>query len=95
MEKWYFYRICFQAASPLTIIQLSDIHHQQDYLPGGNAACGLPLCCRINQGPPLNPDAAAGYWGNGGCDVPMHHFENTLEQIKKTHKVKNPSFSIG
>jgi hypothetical protein len=64
-------------------------------LPGGNAACGLPICCRTNQGPPLNPNAAAGYWGNGGCDIPMHHFENTLQQIKNTHKVKNLSFSIG
>ncbi|XP_023725625.1 sphingomyelin phosphodiesterase [Cryptotermes secundus] len=74
------------AASPLTIIQLSDIHQQEDYLPGGNAACGLPICCRINQGPPPSPDAAAGYWGNGGCDIPMHHFENTLKQIKNTHE---------
>ncbi|KAJ4436564.1 hypothetical protein ANN_16597 [Periplaneta americana] len=70
-----------------TIIQLTDIHHDPIYLTDGNAVCGEPMCCRSVQGNPGNPDAAAGFWGDyRECDTPWHAFEDTLQQIKKTHE---------
>ncbi|PNF14903.1 hypothetical protein B7P43_G04321 [Cryptotermes secundus] len=75
------------AADVLTIVQLSDIHHDPTYLPGGNAVCGKPMCCRSSQGSPENRDASAGYWGDyRSCDTPWNIFEDTVQQIKRTHQ---------
>jgi hypothetical protein len=77
----------------LTIIHMTEIHYDPIYLPGGNTACGAPMCCRSTQGSPPSPEAAAGYWGDyRGCDIPMHHFENTVQQIKTAHQVNNHYF---
>lgn len=84
----YYSQTCFQDADVLTIIQLSDIHYEPPYLPGGNAECDAPMCCRNDQGQPSNPEAAAGYWGDYNCDTPWNVFDDTLKQIKKTHPVK-------
>lgn len=79
-----------QAADILTIIQLSDIHYEPDYLIGGNAECKQPMCCRSDQGAPENSGAAAGYWGDyRSCDTPWNTFDDTVQQIKKTHQVSN------
>lgn len=67
---------------------MSDIHHDPIYLPGGNAVCDAPMCCRSDQGTPVNPDAAAGFWGDyRSCDLPWNVFQDTVQQIKKTHQV--------
>lgn len=74
---------------------MTDIHYDPIYLVGGNTACGQPMCCRSVQGPPPTPEAAAGYWGDQrGCDIPMHHFEATLQQIKTAHPVVNHCFNV-
>jgi hypothetical protein len=76
----------------LTIVQISDIHHDPIYLAEGNAECGEPMCCRNTQGNPKNPAAAAGYWGDyRNCDTPWNAFVDTLQQVKKTHQVMNHS----
>jgi hypothetical protein len=50
------------------------------------------MCCRNTQGNPKNPAAAAGYWGEyRKCDTPWKVLEDTLQQVKKTHQVKNRS----
>jgi hypothetical protein len=90
MTMKYFSKTHLQPADILTIIQLSDIHHEPDYLPDGNAVCNAPMCCRSDQGPPANPSAAAGYWGDyRDCDTPWNAFNDTVQQIKRTHQVRN------
>jgi hypothetical protein len=64
------------------------------YMPNGNAECGEPMCCRNTQGKPKNHDAAAGYWSDyRNCDVPWQTVQNTLQHIKKNHKVRNFVFA--
>jgi hypothetical protein len=88
----YYSKICFQADDTLTILQLSDIHYEPTYLPGGNAECDAPMCCRNDQGLPPRPEAAAGYWGAYTCDTPWNVFDETMMQIKKAHQVKTHAF---
>lgn len=58
------------------------------YMPNGNAECGATMCCRSDQGKPDRPEAAAGYWGDyRDCDIPWQTVQNTLQQIKQSHKV--------
>jgi hypothetical protein len=72
----------------MTIIQITDIHYDPMYMPNGNAECNAVMCCRRDQGQPETPDAAAGYWGDyRDCDIPWHTVQNTLQQIKESHKV--------
>lgn len=74
-------------ADIITIIQLSDIHYEPDYLLGGNAVCKAPMCCRSDQGPPENSNAAAGYWGDyRSCDTSWNTFNNTVQQIKRRNQ---------
>jgi hypothetical protein len=84
----YYSKTCFQDADILTIVQLTDIHYQATYLPGGNAECNEPMCCRSDQGLPSTPEAEAGYWGAFTCDTPWNVFDDTMTQIKKAHPVK-------
>jgi len=58
------------------------------YLPGGNAECDAPMCCRSDQGLPPRPEAEAGYWGSYTCDAPWNVFDDTMKQIKKALPVK-------
>ncbi|KAJ9595713.1 hypothetical protein L9F63_013126 [Diploptera punctata] len=75
------------AEDPVTIVQVTDIHHDPIYKPDGNAVCGEPMCCRSKQGNPETPAAAAGYWGDYRyCDLSWHAFEDALQQIKKNHE---------
>ena len=93
MLKYYF-KTRFQDADILTIVQMTDIHYQPTYLPGGNAECDAPMCCRSDQGQPPRPEAAAGYWGAFTCDAPWNIFDDTMKQINKSHPVrKNMRYS--
>ena len=79
---------CFQKEEPLTIVQITDIHHDPSYTIDGNAECREPLCCRNTQGKPETLKASAGYWGDyRKCDLSWHGFENALQQIKKSQRV--------
>ena len=48
----------------LQIVQITDIHVDPYYVPGSNADCGEPLCCRHTSGIPKHPSKAAGVWGD-------------------------------
>jgi hypothetical protein len=48
----------------LQIVQITDIHVDPYYVPGSNADCGEPLCCRHTSGPPKTSNKAAGVWGD-------------------------------
>jgi sphingomyelin phosphodiesterase len=71
----------------MKILQLTDIHIDPNYVVGGNAECDEPTCCRFDQGTPENATGAAGYWGDyRDCDLPMHAFQNLIDQAS-THTV--------
>ncbi|XP_059469122.1 sphingomyelin phosphodiesterase-like [Neocloeon triangulifer] len=68
------------------VLQLTDVHVDPNYRVGGNAACDEPTCCRFDQGDPINSTGAAGYWGDyRDCDLPVHAFENLIDQASSAH----------
>jgi sphingomyelin phosphodiesterase len=72
----------------LKVLQLTDFHVDTEYTPGNDASCGEEICCRAEHGLPSNSDDAAGYWGDyRDCDMPVHTFENLVQQAA-THTVK-------
>ena len=79
----------FQPDAPtLKVLHLSDFHWDPEYLPGSNADCGDPLCCRAGSGIPANESAIAGYWGDyRDCDLPLWTLRNSMEHIASTHSV--------
>uniref|UniRef100_A0A914DYS2 Saposin B-type domain-containing protein n=1 Tax=Acrobeloides nanus TaxID=290746 RepID=A0A914DYS2_9BILA len=72
----------------LKVLHLSDLHIDNHYLPGSEANCSEPQCCRSNN---TNVEKAgvqipAAYWGTiGNCDLPYWTAEDMLQQITKTH----------
>jgi sphingomyelin phosphodiesterase len=72
----------------MEVLQITDLHLDPMYTPGNNALCGFYSCCKASQGPAQNSSAAAGYWGDyRNCDMPVHAFQNMLDQIVATHPV--------
>lgn len=53
---------------------ITDLHFDLEYIPGSNADCGLPLCCRDGVG-------TAGAWGDYNCDLPYQTMEAALRQL--------------
>lgn len=53
-----------RAPDELRILHISDIHHDENYLPGGIANCPNPVCCRRFDGIEPNPSLQAGPWGD-------------------------------
>ncbi|KAK2703000.1 hypothetical protein QYM36_018450, partial [Artemia franciscana] len=73
-------------APTLKVLHVSDFHWDPEYLPGSNADCGDPLCCRAGSGIPANESAIAGYWGDyRDCDLPLWTLRNSMEHIASTH----------
>lgn len=71
------------------VLHLSDTHYDPYYEEGSNADCTEPLCCRLTNGPPLSPSAAAGKWGDyRKCDTPKRTIDNMLEHIINVHPVR-------
>ncbi|XP_049856755.1 sphingomyelin phosphodiesterase-like isoform X1 [Schistocerca gregaria] len=57
----------------LTVLHITDTHHDPKYSPGTIATCGAPACCRIDQGQAPDAASAAGYWGDyRKCDIPWY-----------------------
>ncbi|CAJ0607377.1 unnamed protein product, partial [Cylicocyclus nassatus] len=72
------------ASRHLRVLQLSDLHVDFEYVPGSEADCDLPVCCRQE----THPSKAAGYWGTAGkCDIPYRTFQNMLQHINATHEI--------
>jgi sphingomyelin phosphodiesterase len=70
------------------VLHLSDTHFDPYYHEGSNADCNEPLCCRLTNGPPATPAAAAGRWGDyRKCDTPKRTIDSMLQHIKATHTV--------
>lgn len=70
-----------------TIIHLTDIHYDPDYVVGINADCQAGACCR--HVPDLGPATkanAAGFWGDyRDCDSPWAAVVDVMEQIQTQH----------
>ncbi|XP_014677717.1 PREDICTED: sphingomyelin phosphodiesterase-like [Priapulus caudatus] len=72
-------------APKLRVLHLTDIHFDPFYLPGSNAECNHPLCCR--EGSPKAGSEGAGKWGDyRNCDMPMWTLQKALEHISKHEK---------
>ncbi|KAF9352129.1 hypothetical protein BGX26_010003 [Mortierella sp. AD094] len=73
------------------VLHLSDWHVDEEYVPGAEAACNRPLCCRKYDNSPLTPTRAASSWGDYNCDSPVKLTKDLLGQVVK---VANVSFAI-
>lgn len=65
-------------------VHFSDAHVDLMYTPGTNANCNMPLCCRVENGYPSNPEDAAGYWGNYNCDTTHAVMTEMFKYINNT-----------
>ncbi|KAF4518614.1 hypothetical protein B566_EDAN009863 [Ephemera danica] len=71
----------------MKVLQFTDVHVDPNYVPGYNAVCDEPMCCRLDQGRPVNPEDGAGYWGDyRDCDEPYHAFEDQLQEAANRHQ---------
>lgn len=79
-----------KAGSPtLRVLHLTDIHYDSEYVEGGIAECGEPLCCREASPTPLNATEGAGKFGDyRDCDMPLW----TLEHMFATLAAQNDTF---
>lgn len=75
------------AASKISsIVQITDVHIDPYYMPGTDARCGAPLCCREAHGRPVDETQAAGTWGDyGNCDTPIGTVRHALKHIAEQH----------
>uniref|UniRef100_A0A182HUR6 Sphingomyelin phosphodiesterase n=1 Tax=Anopheles arabiensis TaxID=7173 RepID=A0A182HUR6_ANOAR len=73
--------------SPLTIVHLTDIHYDPEYVVGVNADCKAEACCRtLPDLAPATPETAAGYWSDyRDCDTPWHGVVDVMEHIRRQH----------
>ncbi|XP_011303541.1 sphingomyelin phosphodiesterase [Fopius arisanus] len=70
----------------IKILQITDIHYDPLYEPGGNANCDEPTCCRRGQNKTGGNDKSAGFWGDfNNCDVPWHAVLDALDEMKTRH----------
>lgn len=77
-----------EAAPAFKVLHISDTHFDPYYQEGSNAECNEPLCCRLTNGAPLKPSAAAGKWGDyRKCDTPKRTIDHMLNHISNTHPV--------
>jgi len=63
-------------------VHYSDVHVDFDYVVGTNAKCTMPLCCRLENGYPKNPEDGAGLWGSYECDPPHNTVTSMFEYIR-------------
>lgn len=88
INLWYMLTILVlfntqEGAPTLRILQLSDIHLDENYAVGSNTDCGEPLCCRGSNGLPSTAADGAGYWGDyRNCDIPPRMFDSLLSHLK-------------
>ncbi|KAF9425307.1 hypothetical protein BGZ94_007661 [Podila epigama] len=75
----------------IDVMHLSDWHVDADYVPGSEADCTKPLCCRKYSNSPLKPKRPAPTWGDYNCDAPK---KLGIDMLKYASTVANVSFSI-
>lgn len=66
----------------LRAVQISDPHIDFEYTVGSIADCGLPLCCRPENGFISDPELQAKYWGDYKCDLPHNTLVHMLNFVK-------------
>ncbi|KAL3265353.1 hypothetical protein HHI36_009561 [Cryptolaemus montrouzieri] len=72
-----------EGTQPLRILQITDIHYDPRYTPGGKAICNEPLCCQDDQGYPSDPDQTCGVWGDyRAADTPRRTLDEALRHMK-------------
>lgn len=52
-----------RSPNDMKIIQVTDLHYDENYVVGNNVNCGDPICCRTRNGPGA-PGAQGGFWGD-------------------------------
>ncbi|KAG0362702.1 hypothetical protein BGZ54_008517 [Gamsiella multidivaricata] len=70
---------------------LSIWHVDEEYVPGTDAICNRPMCCRKYDDSPSNITRAAASWGDYSCDAPV---KLGLDLLSYIPSVAKPSFSI-
>ncbi|KAF9584348.1 hypothetical protein BGW38_006781 [Lunasporangiospora selenospora] len=73
------------------VLHLSDWHVDDLYVPGAEAECNRPTCCRKYSDSPVKPTRAASSWGDYKCDTPIKLGKHLLDHVPK---VANASFAI-
>ncbi|KAG0319247.1 hypothetical protein BGZ99_005214 [Dissophora globulifera] len=73
------------------ILHLSDWHVDDLYVPGSEAACNKPMCCRKYADSPVTPTRPASSWGDFFCDSPLKLGQDLLKYVPS---VASPNFVI-
>ncbi|KAF9144248.1 hypothetical protein BGX30_013426 [Mortierella sp. GBA39] len=75
----------------IDVLHLSDWHVDAGYIPGSEADCDQPMCCRKFSNSPAVPKRKASTWGDYHCDVPIKLGQNMMTYVPT---VANISFGI-
>ncbi|XP_075148874.1 sphingomyelin phosphodiesterase-like [Haematobia irritans] len=76
-----------KTSNDLTIVQLTDIHYDPEYVVGSLADCEEVMCCRETPASGISDEAKAGFWSDyRSCDSPLHMIENAFDSIKETNE---------
>lgn len=80
--------------TPIEIVQYSDIHIDQFYVPGSSTNCTKPICCRSydTADSPGHNSSPAGPNGDHHCDAPVSLEQSMYAAIKQV--APNAAFSI-
>ncbi|KAF9171778.1 hypothetical protein BGX21_006795 [Mortierella sp. AD011] len=79
------------SGNQVDVLHLSDWHFDDQYVPGSEAECDRPLCCRTYSDSPATPTRAASTWGDYKCDAPS---KLGVDMLKFVPKVANVNFTI-
>jgi hypothetical protein len=76
-------------ASTTKVLQFTDIHFHMEYKEGTNAGCGLPICCRVEDGIPRNATDIAGMYGHYSCALAPTALDAMFSHANETHSVQS------
>ncbi|KAJ7635024.1 sphingomyelin phosphodiesterase [Roridomyces roridus] len=78
-------RVKSSGKTPFQVVHFSDVHIDREYVPGSDANCKKPICCRNFADEQMPPSEPAGPFGNRNCDSPAGLAKSMLEQIAGHH----------
>ena len=81
----------------LRILQVTDIHHDPNYMPGTWTNCGQPLCCRDvpYSNNDMNASSTAGYYGDLNCDPPASLLTSMFDAMANVYPPPDLGFLTG
>ncbi|KAI8882807.1 sphingomyelin phosphodiesterase [Backusella circina FSU 941] len=85
------YNLPISIGKNFTVLQLSDFHMDIEYLPGSEANCNSPLCCRAEYTDFKNISRPASIWGDYKCDSPPILINSLLRYIPQVE----PNIAFG